>query len=255
MNDWLDPLWATLDAAPCPVSFFFRNDDAGWKDERLFELLYTFSRHSVPLDVAVIPNALSANLATGLRRLLEIDGELLSLHQHGYAHLNHELAGRKCEFGLSRSRTQQLSDIQAGKKLLSDLCGPIDESIFTPPWNRCTAITGECLLQSGFGVLSRDASAAPLNIQGLFELPVSIDWLARRKGVRVPLNETGFALAHAASGDVPVGMMLHHAAMDDEDDRNVNELLVLLASNSQARCGLMTSVVNELGGTTAKTSS
>src|SRR6267378_906417 len=147
MSDWLDPLWTTLDAAPRPVSFFFRNDDAGWKDERLFALLYTFSRHRVPIDVAVIPTALSANLATGLRSLLQIDGELLSLHQHGYAHLNHESAGRKCEFGPSRSRALQLSDIQTGKNLLADLCGPIAESIFTPPWNRCTAITGECLLQ------------------------------------------------------------------------------------------------------------
>jgi hypothetical protein len=246
MRTWLDQLRTRLDAARQPGPFFFRDDDAGWDDEGLFSLLHIFVEHGVPLDLAVIPKAISAELASRIRKLLEIESGLISIHQHGYAHVNQEVEGRKCEFGPSRSRSKQLSDIKAGNRLLTDQFGAMVAPVFTPPWNRCTSITGECLVQSGFEVLSRDATAPPLNIPGLVELPVSIDWLKRWHGVRLDINEIGNALAVAASGSFPVGVMLHHAAMNEADRERLKELLTLLASHRQAQCRLMTSVISEL---------
>ena len=45
MTMWLDPLRAALDDTPRPVDFFFRDDDAGWDDERLFAMLEVVERH------------------------------------------------------------------------------------------------------------------------------------------------------------------------------------------------------------------
>ena len=84
---------------PAPVDVFFRDDDAGWRDDRLLALLDLFAEHALPLDVAVIPAALGEPVAAELRGRA---GARLGLHQHGFAHANHEPDGRKHEFGPSR---------------------------------------------------------------------------------------------------------------------------------------------------------
>ena len=241
-TNWLDPLRQTLDEAPGSIRFFFRDDDAGWEDARLFELLDVFAAYDVPIDLAVIPKSISRQTAARLRKRLEESRESISAHQHGYAHVNHEETGRKCEFGESRSSVLQRADIAAGKALLADLLGPT-ESIFTPPWNRCTASTAACLKREGFSLLSRDITAAQFNTPGLIELPVSVDWFGRRKGVRLTLNEIGESLSKAASSQTPVGMMLHHALIDDEERQRISELLELISSHSQVSCYLMRDLV------------
>jgi len=242
-TNWLDPLRRRLDEASGSISFFFRDDDAGWEDARLFELLGMFADYNVPIDLAVIPKLISRQTAASLRKRLEENPEHVSVHQHGYAHVNHEETGRKCEFGESRSSVMQRADIAAGKALLNDLLGPVTESIFTPPWNRCTAATATCLQQEGFTLLSRDSTATRFNTPGLTELPVSVDWFGRRKGVRLTPGEIGASLSRAASAQSPVGVMLHHALVDDDERRRIGELLKLLSSDSQVHCRLMRDLV------------
>ena len=72
-GSWLEPLSRELEDADAPRSFFFRDDDAGWANDRLLSLLDLFAHHGVPLDVAVIPAALDAQLAASLRRRHEIE--------------------------------------------------------------------------------------------------------------------------------------------------------------------------------------
>ena len=243
---WLDPLRKTLDESPRSIRFFFRNDDVGWEDARLFELLDLFADYDVPIDLAVIPKSISVKTAAYLRKLVEARREHVSLHQHGYAHVNHEETGRKCEFGNSRSSELQQADIAAGKELLIDLLGPITDSIFTPPWNRCTASTAACLKKEGFTVLSRDITAKPLDNSDLLELPVSVDWFGHRKNVRLTPDEIGDSLRIAASSRETVGVMLHHANVDDEERARIRELLKLLSSHPQVRCRLMRDLVRPL---------
>ena len=240
MSAWLDEFRQALDNAPHPVAFFFRDDDAGWGDNRLVELLDLFARHSLPIDIAAIPAALDSRLGLELRARIEAEPDRLAVHQHGFAHRNHEPEGRrKCEFGIARSPALQQIDIESGKKRLFDLFGPPISLIFTPPWNRCTAVTGRCLREAGFRVLSRDATAASLSLTGLFELPVTIDWFAQRKGVRLPFGELGSALAATISTGAPVGVMFHHAVMDDDERQPASELLAVLTSHGNADCYLM----------------
>ena len=243
MTGWLDPLRRALDASDAPVRFFFRDDDAGWRDERLFALLDLFERHALPVDVAAIPRAMTAALASELRARITAAPDRVAVHQHGLAHVNHEREGRKCEFGPSRPRELQRQDVESGRRILSEEYGLHTGDIFTPPWNRCTVETGESLREAGFRVLSRDATARPLGVAGLYELPVRFDWFARRNGVRLSVEESGALLAETASAHAsPVGVMFHHELMDEGELTRAGELLSLLAAHPSARCRLMSAL-------------
>jgi peptidoglycan/xylan/chitin deacetylase (PgdA/CDA1 family) len=233
---WLDPLRSALDASDDPVQFFFRDDDAGWDDDALERLLDVFEPSGLPLDVAAIPAAVTprtAELLTGRRATGRND---LTVHQHGYTHVNHELEGRKCEFGVSRPPDQQAEDVTAGRALLRERVGDVP-SVFTPPWNRCAPWTAEVLRELGFEVLSRDLSAGSAGVAELLELPVTVDWFAKRKAVPVDRTGRGELLAAGAREPRPVGVMLHHAVMTEEDLADLGALLGLVAGHPSATIG------------------
>jgi hypothetical protein len=221
---WLDPVSTALDEAPTPVSFFFRDDDAGWLDSRLLPLLDAFAAHRLPLDLAVIPVDLDHALAAEL--LARMATTPLRVHQHGFAHLNHETSGRKCEFGPSRQAADQRRDIEAGRRLLAELLGDAPDPIFTPPWNRCTEETAHGVAALGFRLLSREWRAPPLGIPGLPELPVRIDWVRLDRAARAA------RLAEAIRDGQPVGVMFHHAGMSAAE---ADDLLRLIAEHERAR--------------------
>jgi hypothetical protein len=233
--EWLAPVRTALAAAPRPVSLFFRDDDVGWRHDRLRPLLDVFAERMLPLDLAVIPAALDAALAAELTSR----GSSIGLHQHGFAHLNHEHAGRKSEFGPSRGKALQRRDIQDGAERLARLLGPRLDPIFTPPWNRCARATGECLLELGFHALSRESEAEPLDLPGLQEVPVHVDW------VRLAPPELGARLAGAIRRGGPVGLMFHHAEMDAADRRRAAALLTLLAGHACAEPRPMRELMGE----------
>lgn len=247
MSAWLDPLERVLDA-DAPVRFFVRDDDVGWADDRLWALLDLFDHFGLPVDLAVIPAALTPTLTRRLARRLSASPGCLAVHQHGYTHDNHEPAGRKHEFGPSRTPEQQRADIRRGRERLADALGPYVVPIFTPPWNRCTAATGRALLDLGVPVLSRDVTAAPLELPGLVEQPVRVDWFAHRKGVRHSRTMLGTLLAEAAAAG-PVGLMLHHELMGVEELADLSALLALVAGHSAA----VVSPMLELAGAPAAT--
>lgn len=219
---WLGAIAGALDAAPAPVPVFFRDDDAGWGDERLLALLDDLA--AVPVDLAVIPTALGEGLARELRGR---DG--VGLHQHGRSHVNHEREGRKHEFGPTRPAARQRADIAAGRERLAALLGDRVDPIFTPPWNRCTAATGRCLVALGFEVLSRESRAEPLEVAGLRELPVHVDF------VRLEPHELARRAAATIRAGGPLGVMLHHEVMDAAALRRAGELAGLISAHPGAR--------------------
>ena len=228
MSGWLDPVREALQAPGERLCVFVRDDDAGWDDARLFALCDLFAAREAPLDLAVIPTELSRSLARELRA--RAGAGQLDVHQHGFAHRNHEPVGRRCEFGPARAPELQRVDVVRGRALLDDLLGELVQPFFTPPWNRCTRGTGVLLQELGFALLSRESRAEPLDVPGLAELPVQLDWMAHRGGVRVGLDELGVRLGRAVEQGGPVGVMLHHAVLDAADLAAVGELLDLLGS-------------------------
>jgi hypothetical protein len=240
---WLDRVRVALDAASDPIAVFFRDDDAGWRDDRLFALLDLFAARGVPIDLAAIPLDTTPALAAELLR--RAGAQPVGVHQHGCSHRNHEASGRKCEFGPSRDAEEQLADIAGGRRRLGELLGPALDGIFTPPWNRCTADTGAALVELGVGVLSRDRTATPLGLAGLAELPVQVDWFAKRKGVALGRAAVGEQLGARAGEPAPLGVMLHHAEMDTEDMTAMAELLEIVGAHERVRCLAMAAVVAE----------
>jgi Polysaccharide deacetylase len=228
MVRWLEPVAEALDSPGRPVQVFFRDDDAGWRDDRLRALLDRIARFGLPLDVAVIPQALGPGMAR------ELVARGVAVHQHGLAHVNHEPEGRKHEFGPSRSYEQQRADIEAGRTLLTERLDGALEPIFTPPWNRCTRDTGLCLAELGFAVLSRESRAEPLGVEGLRELPVTLDF------VRLEPDELARRFAAARP---PIGVMFHHAEMDDGAMDRADQLLALLAGHGRVAARAMMALV------------
>jgi hypothetical protein len=241
VSAWLDPLRAALEAAQETVVFFFRDDDAGWGDDRLHALLDVYEAAGAPLDLAAIPCALSPPLARRLAARRRAAPELFRIHQHGLAHRNHEPVGRKSEFGPSRPAELQLADVLRGRELLLARLDEEPEPIFTPPWNRCTAETAHAVRTAGLRVLSRESRAEPLRAEAVHELPVSVDWM--RQGAGSP--ELGAALARAVRAGEPTGVMLHHAVMHEGDRGAIAELLAVLASSSNVRVGPMRELAAE----------
>jgi len=212
-----------IDARDLPAVVFFRNDDAGIEDQRLYRLLDLFAVHGLPIDLAVIPHALTPALAENLREAAS-DGRI-GLHQHGWQHVNHEPAGRKCEFGQSRTYDQQFADLACGRDRLAELLGDRVDPFFTPPWNRCTQDTADVLDQLGFSTLSRNKGAAPLALGALQDLSVDVDW------ARYDADEHALATtcARAMASPEPIGIMLHHAVMNEDRFLKLEGLLSLLA--------------------------
>lgn len=237
MSGWLDPLRDALEQRTRPLDCFFRDDDGGWDDAALLRLATCFERAGAPLDIAMIPAATGTALAACLLERKRGGTTPLGLHQHGCSHLNHEATGRKCEFGTSRTHVQQLGDIEAGRIRLQRLFGEAIDPIFTPPWNRCTPDTPAQLAGLGIAALSRDAGAPAQ--QALAELPIHTDWTRQRRQAL----ETGddfeqrlaVDMARHLQGSPAVGLMLHHAVMDDEEQALLLELLTRWRAHPQAR--------------------
>jgi len=229
---WLDSVRVALDDTEASCEFFFRDDDAGWDDEGLESLLDLFEGRGLPVDVAVIPAELTAPLTALLTA--RATGGGVRLHQHGLAHVNHEPAGRKCEFGPARHLAAQLADITAGRDLLSDAFGDLVDPVFTPPWNRSSPDTGAAVQSAGLRVLSRDTSAGRLDRADLAEVPVTVDWFAHRKGTRLTRVELAERIAAGVVVGEPVGVMLHHAITDASEREAIDELLALVAGHPAA---------------------
>ena len=188
----------------------------------------------------MIPASLHPTLTAELTVRARAGG--VHLHQHGYAHVNHEPVGRTCEFGPARPYEAQSGDITRGAAILADAFGDLVAPVFTPPWNRCTAVTADALADAGFAVLSRDSTATPLPGARIAEVPVTVDWFGSRKGVRWTPYELADRLAAAVRTGGPVGIMLHHAVTDDGELAAVGALLGLLSTHSSTRAIPMTAL-------------
>jgi len=243
-----DALLQALDAAPAPVRLFVRCDDAGWDHERLRALLDIMDAAMTPIDLAVIPAALDASLAAELGARQDAAPDRLGLHQHGLAHVNHEVEGRRCEFGDARGPEALRRDLHAGRRRLHDLLGGRLDPFFTPPWNRCSAHLPPLLAIGGWRALSRDAHATPQ--LSLPELPVDADWSRcwrdAAAGGGDPMQRVARSLAGAVPLGRPVGLMLHHAVMDAAEFEALAAALARWTRHPNARWQRMADLLEEV---------
>ncbi len=221
-----DVLLQALDRAEAPVNFFVRDDDAGWADVRLFALLRVMDEAEVPIDLAAIPTAISPELDRELKARKR-SGQRVGIHQHGFAHLNHETQGRKGEFGAGRDLAHREADLRRGRDILRAAFEESLDPIFTPPWNRVSPDTPFMLAALGFATLSRDATA--LEQHALPEVVVHTDWSKQWRLAEQVRDDAAQRIAddltkHVAPGAC-VGLMLHHAVMGPAKLDSLSKLL------------------------------
>ncbi len=206
---------ALIQAEGKEVRIFFRDDDIDEDEESLIRLLDLFLAHGAPLNLAIIPDLLSEATVKRLHTRELWIPESLGLIQHGWKHVNHELEGRKCEFGISRSLADKFNDIARGKSRLEEAFGPRFYPAFTPPWNRCTQDTFGVLDELGFVVLSKDREKEPAQGHRFQEISTTLDLYRWKDGATLkPADEIVPTLISQLWELDTVGILLHHKVMD-----------------------------------------
>ena len=226
------------------VNVFFRDDDVDEDEATLRRLLDIFAQRNVPVILGVIPATLTE---AGIQLLAQFSASI-EIVQHGWQHVNHELSGRKCEFGSSRSFAEQLDDIACGQARMNEAFDDNWFPAFIPPWNRCTAQTYQALDQLGFRVLSQLRSdAAPITGFSFQEISVTLDLYRWKGGATLkPQEEILQTLAQQFAQPQPIGIMLHHKIMNDEAFFFLEQLLDELRQASAIRFHTFESLENSV---------
>jgi len=229
------------------IDIFFRDDDADDDLPNLHRLLDLFGAHATPIHLAVIPGTLTDRGADVLLRRHDHAPHLIELGQHGWMHSNHEIVGRKCEFGPSRNYELQLADIARGRDLLDGVFGPAWQKIFTPPWNRCDENTLQALDCLDFQVLSADGSQMSPQHHRFCEIPISFDIFIWKKGTTPKTaSDIGFGIGAQVRRKERIGILLHHKVMTPDAFRAIDILLDGLAESAAVRLHTLHNLATKL---------
>ena len=250
---WLTELRESLEllqAEEKQVRIFFRDDDIDEDEDSLVRLLDLFLAHGVPLNLAIIPDLLSDATVRRLHTRELWIPESLGLIQHGWKHTNHELDGRKCEFGISRSLADKFNDIARGKSRLEEAFGPRFYPAFTPPWNRCTHDTYGVLDELGFVVLSKDQGKDSAQGHRFQEISTTLDLYRWKDGATLkPADEIVPALISQMRGLDTIGILLHHKVMDNTALTFLDQLLDELARCPVVRFHTLKTLMQQIEAT------
>jgi len=196
------------------VPVFFRADDVAVPGRQFEDLIRVFSRHRVPLSMAVVPAWLTRSRWEAIQHICRSGSDLWCFYQHGWRHKNHEPTGKKQEFGTARASEAIRHDLSQGRDRLASLMGSAFYPAFTPPWNRCSKQTLNTLTAMEIRTISRSRGARPAVPAGMKDFQVNVDLHTRKdtsaaKGWENLLTD----LASAVAGGF-CGIMIHHQRMN-----------------------------------------
>jgi hypothetical protein len=228
-------LLRALDVAPGPVTFWWRDDDAGRDHPRLAALLDLADTHAVPVALAVVPGWLEDACAGRVRR-----SPSATVLQHGVAHADHAVRpAKKIELGGAADRGLLRRELETGREQLVAAFAERFLPVLVPPWNRIApdlvpTLTG--LGFSGLSVFGRRGSARPA--PGLRQVNTHLDLVAWWEGSRaLTLAESTERLAGLVRtcSDEPIGILSHHLVMDQAALAMLDRLLALMQDHPRAR--------------------
>jgi hypothetical protein len=220
-----------------PGHLFFRADDVAVQGERFARLMELFTRHDVPLSLAVVPAWLTRPRWQQLKILHDKAPHLWCWHQHGWQHKNHESRGKKQEFGEARSSSRIRQDLIRGRHRLETLLGSAFYPVFTPPWNRCGLGTLTLLKELDYYAVSRTQGSLPLPPEELEDFAVNVDLHTRKERDPEISWEALFAELGGALSSGFCGIMIHHQRMNEAA---FSFLEILLSALSRSRdCSLV----------------
>jgi hypothetical protein len=193
---------------------FFRADDIAAPGSRFTRLLEVFSFHRAPLCLAVVPAWLTPARWQAIQGIGKNAAHLWCWHQHGWRHVNHEIEGRKQEFGPRRTPADLAHDILRGRQRLGNLMGKNFYPAFTPPWNRCGPAALEVLKDAGYLAVSRSRGSRPPSPPGLPSFDVDVDLHTRKEESPQTGWDNLFNELHRAISSGGCGIMIHHQRMN-----------------------------------------
>ncbi len=224
-------LWAPLDAEleawrqrGLVATLWWRDDDAGDVDPALERLLALSAAHGIPLVLATVPAWATAALGARIRAA----GPLVTVVQHGYAHLNHSPPGAgKQELGPERPAAFVVAELAQGWQQLEALFGSALFPAMVPPWNRMIGYLPPYLAELRYRGLSQfGARNARCRVRGLVQCNTHVDivyWKSpppRFGGAEKQVAAFAEHLAGRRAGavvfDEPTGLLTHHLAHDED---------------------------------------
>jgi hypothetical protein len=196
------------------VYVFFRADDIAAPGTPFTRLLEVFSFHQAPLCLAVVPAWLTLARWQAIEGIGKNTARLWCWHQHGWRHVNHEIEGKKQEFGPRRTLADLAYDIRRGRQRLQNLMGNSFYPVFTPPWNRCGQEALTVLKNLGYRGVSRSRGSRPLAPPGLASFDVNVDLHTRKEGSSKAGWDKLFNELYQAISSGCCGIMIHHQRMN-----------------------------------------
>ena len=192
------------------VEWWWRDDDAGAVTPEVKKLLQLSKTRTVPLALAVVPEAADGELF----KLLH---PRVSVLQHGTDHRNRAAAGeKKTEYPAGEAMEAALSRISDGFGRLRALAGPRFVPVLAPPWNRVRKDLLKRLPAIGIrGVSTYGARASAEPAPNLRQVNTHVDIVAWREGRQFVGERAALAQAmKSMAGEEPVGWLTHHAVHD-----------------------------------------
>lgn len=223
-----------------PASMWWRDDDACEDSPLLRRLLGLSHEYSVPLGLAVIPDAVTPPFWESLSR----QGERVEVLQHGFAHFNHAGPGeKKSEFGDHRPLKVMSEEICRGAGILRAAAPERFVPVFVPPWNRISRSVLSALPGLGFHCVSTfGARTLAEPAHGLRQINTHVDLIDWRGGRRCRgrgplLSELVAHLKARRTGaaDEATGILSHHMAHDEACWRFLDRLFALTGKRSNVR--------------------
>ena len=197
-----------------PGYIFLRDDDVAVPGRQFAQLMQLFSQLQVPLNLAIVPAWLTRVRWQSIMPPRQSAADLWCWHQHGWRHKNHEIRGKKQEFGPRRSDTAIEHDISQGRRSLENLIGECFFPVFTPQWNRCDQRTLRLLEKRGYVAVSRSQDPNLSMFKGLPDFCVNVDLHTRKERTSAAGWIIFFKELKKAISSGLFGIMIHHNRMN-----------------------------------------
>lgn len=211
-----------------PPRVYFRADDIALPSPTCKNMLTTFAEHDTPLALAVVPSWMTQEHKESLISTAPEKQSLWCWHQHGWAHCNNAVSGKKCEFGSDRSLAECSGDLLQGYERMQELFGNKFYPLFTPPWNRISEENIHVLKDIGFKAISSVATAPQQTV--LQDIPMHVDLHTRKETSAAKGWNNLFDELTAAIATGSCGIMLHHERMNENAEHFLQRLLITLKS-------------------------
>ena len=207
-----------------PLELWWRDDDAGDPIDPLAKLIEISESLDAGLALAAVPDWLSE---VAVERIGQ--SEPICILQHGWCHKDHSEPGaKKIEFGGSLDSQMGLQQLKAGGKVLASQFGEKFVPAFVPPWNRIEDRFLALLTNIPFKGISTFGDDNRGRAYGLAQINTHvdvIDWRGTGSFVGLSRIVDDLIVASTRWPDQAIGLLTHHAAMDQVALTEAGELI------------------------------